>query len=150
MGPVALAGSPIREDAHMALISRLGTITEKVPHEPEHEFTFQPLSWRQLEEARQARTRTVFGNLRAMGGELYRAIQEMPSSGPSKNPDGADPAADYDRGELLRASITAWTYDDKLTPAALDALDQETADWALSVIARFNKLAPAVGLDPND
>lgn len=96
-------------------------VTRKVeiPHEPDQWMELRHLSYRQLDEARQAKLDELFGFL--------RKTKDLTLPKPDDDKAAADRLAAYDVPTLLRHGIVAWSYGDAVTP---DDLDAKTADWA--------------------
>lgn len=123
-----------------------GTITRQVPvpHEDGQTFTFRLLGWKQIEQAKQARTSTQFENLRAMGVDLLQAFQGLNrgevAGAAAGAAAGADPFDIYDKATLLRLGITAWSYDTPVSEEAIDALDAVTATWAARQVLELSGL----------
>lgn len=110
----------------------MGTRRVMVPHEEGQYIEFRPLTLSQLEEAESERTRKIMANVRAMGGEIFQALQGQQSG------NVADPWDAYDKPTLLRCAIAGWSYPVVVTLANIDNLDVETAHWALDVIREMN------------
>lgn len=121
----------------MAIVSKLPTKREAIPHEPEYWMEFRPLSGRQLREASEVRTERVLRNVRAMGGEVYQALQNVDTDGVQQA--AADPLNAYDRETLCRYGIVAWSYDERLRPQAIAELDDATEEWAARIIVELSK-----------
>lgn len=108
------------------------TKTVEIPHEPNETMELRLLGWKQLDEAKRARTKQSFANIKEMGGDIFKAIQS------ARSEDGAaavaDPLAEYDLETVLIKGIVAWSYDEPVTPQSIADLDEKTADWAARVI----------------
>src|SRR5215203_2914045 len=114
------------------------TVKRDIPHEPGEWMTFKLLSWRSLEEARALRQTAA---LRSFQG-VADVVRELQSA---RTPEVAgaavevpDPTSSFDRATLLVRGIHAWSYDAPLTPAALDDLDEQTAEWAAKEIVSLH------------
>ncbi len=92
------------------------------------------LSWRQLEAAKEKQSAAMLGNLKAMGGDLVKALKEV---GEKEKQNTA--AAAYDRGAVLNSGIVKWSYDEEVNSANIDALDEQTASWAAAEILSLNE-----------
>lgn len=103
-----------------------------IPHEPNEWLEVRRLSWRQLEMAAEVQTESMLKRLKAMGGDLVKALQK---AGKEQE---QDPTAKYDRGTVLQAGIIRWSYSAETTKANIDALDEETAAWAFKEILALN------------
>lgn len=115
----------------MAIITNI-TRQVEIPHEPGEHMTFRRLSWRQLEQASDKASESALTRIKAMGGDLLKAIQGAAGE------QAQDPAATYDRATILNMGIVAWSYDDPVTPENIDLLDEETAAWAFREILALN------------
>lgn len=113
------------------------SITHKkdIPHETGEWMEFKELGWRTFQAAREARSRQALVNFRDLGPEFLKSMQQTPSEPTEEAPAKKEDLADtFDMGMLLRASITAWSYDVPCTEANIDELDEKTAAWALKMI----------------
>ena len=108
------------------------TQTVPIPHEPGETMTFKRPSWRDLDLARQARSREAISNLRGLG-DVLRELQS-PESQTKAATAAADPTNDYDRATLLGRCLVAWSYPDPVTPETIASLDEQTAAWAMAEI----------------
>lgn len=117
----------------MALIKDI-TKEVEIPHEAGESMTFRKLSWRQIDEASEARQSQVLRNMRDMGGDLIKAISES-NSGDSE----AVPSAKYCKDTVLVNGIVGWSYKEKVTPDNIRSLDKETADWAFLQIVELTE-----------
>jgi hypothetical protein len=104
------------------------TERREVPHEPGSWFVFKLLSWKALEDARQARQ---IGALRSLSGlsDVVRDLQQARTNGEVLATE-TDPLNDYDRATLLKASVKEWSYDAPVNAETLADLDDVTAEWA--------------------
>ena len=93
-----------------------------LPHEPGAWVEIKALSWRQLKRARDARLVEAISQYKAMAGML----DSLPSASRETAAE-TDQLDSYELGQLLADGIVAWSYDDEVTPDAIDALDEETA-----------------------
>ena len=107
-----------------------------LPFDPPNEVTIQKLSGKHLAAARQAQIAASFEQVRTMGGAAafqndLAAIGESVSTAIAAEQAArkADPMRQYDRGTLLAHGIKAWTYTEAITPATLDDLDEQAADF---------------------
>ena len=116
-------------------------VRHEVPNEPGQWVRFVPLSWSQLEEARQVRTIAVI----AVAGEIPSEVYEKMSGlqGRDEVPD-LDPADSYDKAFVLNASIKAWSYGEKLNAENVGDMSETTASWALHM-ALFISLSAGGG-----
>ncbi len=111
-----------------------GRITRRldIPHEPGEWMEFRMLSGKQLDEAREVRTQKVAAMLRAMGGEVLKAVRDEDES------EGQDPLLAFDVDTLLYHGIVGWSYDAPVTRATIDQLDARTREWAARVLATWH------------
>lgn len=115
-------------------------ITERfqITHEEGEWVEVRQLGWLELDGTRKAKEQDALTKARTMGAEFIRGIQDVESLG-----DG-EPGDAYDREALLVASVTAWSYPDPVTPAAIATLDERTAVWL------FGKIVDLYMVDASD
>lgn len=109
------------------------TTTLPIPGEPGQTMTLRQLGWRQLAEAEEMRSATVLRNLKNMGGELLRDLQNINREqvdAEAAAETTVDPLAKYDQATILKAGIANWSYPEKLNAENIDSLDTNTARWA--------------------
>lgn len=130
----------------MALRNHSTRLVE-IPHEPGEHMELRLLGWKDLDAAKKVRTRQSFANIKEMGGDVFKAIQDAKSDGAAAV---VDPLAEYDLETVLKAGIASWSYTEPVTPETIGALDELTAQWAARVIlgiesadARKNGSAPS-------
>lgn len=122
-----------------------------IPHEPGEWMEFRKLSWKQLQDAREARQEAVFGKVKQMGSEVMGALPKTcrrcgeekhdgpcPPAEQRADASAADPTNEYDRDTLLHAGIVQWSYEEGVTDATIDELDEPTAAWAHAEIVAYN------------
>lgn len=110
---------------------RSGIVTRhQIPHEPGEWVEVRALGWRDLDQARRARTDDSFASLRKMGKELYQMISESRTDGPSE----LDPLLSYDLATVLELGVAAWSYNAPVSPETLGQLDEQTAQWVARLI----------------
>ena len=128
------------------------TETEPVPHEPGETMTFRRLGWKALKEAREGRARRQMQSAsdlaRGLDADFLKQMRDEVAAAVTARGDAAiapeaDPLDDYDKDELLRRGIAAWSYDAPVTPENLDGLDEATADWAARRVLALS--TPATG-----
>lgn len=107
---------------------------EQIPHEPGEWMDLRLLGWRDLDAARRARQAESYDSLRAMGGDLYKMIQETRAEVKREDSSTDDPLQTYDLGTVLKLGVAGWSYDEPVSEDSLGALDRETAEWAARVI----------------
>lgn len=120
----------------MAVVTSI-EIEVQIPHEPGESMTFRKLGWKQLQKARDLRSREGLETLKAMGPEMQRAMADAQNTGATEAA-LRDPANRYDRATLLQAGIVRWSYREKCNPANIDALDPMTAEWAFRELVALN------------
>lgn len=129
-------------------------ITDKrdIPHEPGEWIEIRKLSWIDLDDAREARQAAVFGNVKAMGGEVMAALPKRCKKGcgeekhdgacppPEERADdsAADPTNEYDQNIMLHRGIVAWSYEEPSSGANIDTLDEVTAHWIHGELVVYN------------
>lgn len=104
-----------------------------IPHEPGEWMEVKKLSWRQLTLAADIQTDETIGRLKKMGGDLFKALSN------EKAKQDINPGLQYDRGFVLEAGISRWSYEAPVTKENIEKLDEETAKWAFEEILSLNK-----------
>jgi hypothetical protein len=104
-----------------------------IPHEPGEWMELKKLSWRQLALAADIQTDETIGRLKKMGGDLFKSLSN------EKAKQDADPKLQYDRGFVLEAGISRWSYDAEVTKESIETLDEKTAKWAFEEILSLNE-----------
>lgn len=130
-----------------------------LPFDEPHTVTIQKLAGRMLEKARQVNQQASVDALRRMGGATFQrelgAVGDPAVVAAAVAKRQADPLHTYDRYVVLAKGITAWTYDEALTPvevvdedgtktlriAAIDDLDEEAADFIARAIMALTRPA---------
>lgn len=115
----------------MAIVTNV-TKRVEIPHEPDQWMEIKKLSWRQLEATKDAQTNALLARMKSLGGDMVKALQGAVEDQKQK------PGTQHDRGGVLNCGIVAWSYDVPVTPANVDALDEETAAWAVEEILALN------------
>src|SRR4029450_4560149 len=122
----------------MSIFASYVTRTVALPFDEPHTVTIQKLSGKALAAARQAQVAASMDFVKAMGGAA--SGREL---APLGRPDTiaaevekaqTDPARQYDRPMVLAKGVTAWTYPESPTPALLDDLDEQAADFLFHAI----------------
>ena len=113
------------------------------PSEPSYTVTIRRLSGRKLQRAHMATMREagavvadvggkeVFDTLKAMGGEesaRKRSAEEVPAD------------RRFDRTQVLRDGIVSWSAERQVDKAAIDDLEQETADMLFREILTLSRV----------
>ncbi len=119
----------------MAIVNNTARRVE-IPHESGEWFEIKRLSWRQLELAQEEASNKLLERMKQMGGDLVTALRQVGEE--EKNKD-RDPVEKYDRWIVLRGAIVKWSYDEKLNDENIEALDEETAQWAFREILSLNE-----------
>lgn len=133
----------------MALIRDMTTVLD-IPHEAGQTITIRKLTWRKLAEARKGREQEQREALRQLGAEFVQAIRggdeakakaaEAAPTVDATAPNDPDyQVAQFALGALLEMGIVAWSYTEPVTPAALDLLDERTAQWAGQAILDYTR-----------
>jgi hypothetical protein len=113
------------------------TRTVPLPFDEPHTVTIQKLSGKALQAARQAQVTASMAFVKAMGGAAFgRELADVGAEAVAAEVDRrqADPARQYDRPTVLAKGVKAWTYSEAVTPAALDDLDDQAADFLFHAI----------------
>lgn len=130
----------------MSVFTSRVTATISLPHVPGQTVTIRKLAPKQLEAARAAQIEATYDDLKrqieitqALGDEVIKAI------GGTARTDAAAPAADplvlYDQNVLAKKAVLAWTFPEKVTPEAIDDLDEETLEVIARAVLRLTKPA---------
>lgn len=133
---------------HNGAVERL-----EIPGEPDEFIEFRFIRRKDLRKAAETLEARGVASMRAMGAELVVALRPDPEEGERQRQQRAaaladDPVLGYDVDELLRAGVAGWSYARegkaiRVTPEALDELDEETATWAARQILRLVGIVPA-------
>lgn len=121
----------------------------EIPHEEGEWMRLRMLPGKKLQEAIDEKQRRALLEMKALGGDVIAAIKALNPAEKAEAKASADPITQYDEDTILRAGIIAWSYDDKVTPQAIDDLDETTRGWvvreilALSQADRGNSTAPS-------
>ena len=110
----------------------------QLPHEPETTITVRMLSAKQLQAAREAKVEAAAAAylksmklLSALDPQVLAAGFEARAKTAIAEPEPAeltpiDPLDAYDVDLLIAAGIVGWSYEDEVTPEAIDELDEKT------------------------
>jgi hypothetical protein len=105
--------------------------TIALPFDPPHTVTIQKVSGRGVEKAQQVAAAELVSG-RGFAEKLKRLLLKDDKETEAF---AADPLLGYDRYTLMREGITAWTYPDPPTPAAVaDWGDDESEFIALAIL----------------
>jgi hypothetical protein len=104
-----------------------------IPHEPGEWVEIKKLSWRQLTLAADIQTDETIARLKKMGGDLFKSLSN------EKAKQEVNPALQYDRGFVLEAGISRWSYDAEVNKKNIESLDEQTAAWLFEEILDLNE-----------
>jgi hypothetical protein len=129
------------------------TVTVNDPIVGEQVVTIQKLSWKTLEKASDIQTERGLAHTVKLGANMAQVIQDRLDAQaktdltPEEQLEQKRQARyrNYDRDHIVRAGVKSWTAPPKL-PAALETLDEETADILYRAIIDLSlpPLDPAV------
>ncbi len=110
------------------------TITKRIElsAEPGEWIEVRPLSWRDLQGAKDAHQNQLMG--RAVDfGDALKALSNITADQRQAAQQQAEsnPRDSYDVGYLLHRAIVDWSYGEPVTEEAVDSLDQVTVDVVL-------------------
>ncbi len=105
-----------------------------IPHEPGEWLKLRLLPGKKLDEARELKQRQTLAGLREMGVDIWR---EFTAERGGDSPATQDPLTYYDVDTLLRAGIVGWSYEEKVTPQAIEDLDAQTRRWAAETLLQM-------------
>ncbi len=125
------------------MLTRSRTETVAHPHESGVTFEFKMLSWKELEQARQASVQASFKTMSEMGSGILASIRDVEPRDDGDADDDTEP--DFDRGVLLHLGIVDWSYDEDLTEENINDLDDPTAEWAEGEILRLSRRTDSEG-----
>ena len=111
--------------------SRITAVVLVGPVEDENSVTVRKLSHNSLEKAGQARQISAGQSSRALGPELLEALRkDYVAPKPEVDLVAAAKArySSYDRGAVLNAGIVSWTFLEKVGPAMIEDIDEESAE----------------------
>ena len=110
-----------------------------VPHEPGEWMKFRPLSWLDMQAARDARLTRA---LQRASGLLPEALEVLRDE--TVQEEGAS-VEQLDQAVILRSGIAEWSYGEPVSPETIGRLDERTAEWAYEEIVRRNVIERAEG-----
>jgi hypothetical protein len=112
--------------------------------------TIKKLSGRALEKASEARQLAVAENMRRMGGDVLKSLRDIKTADVVGEPDYAAATkaryGQYDRTAVLVAGILRWSAQVPPSTAAIEDLDEDTAEQLHKAILDLS-LPP---LDPKE
>lgn len=101
---------------------------------PDNErVTVRKLNYTVLDRAREVKSSQGAKSLRDFGGEIVKVLRSEEfteiKAKKAEDPDAPRKARynSFDRGTVLLAGITSWTYPEKVTPENIQDLDDESA-----------------------
>ena len=135
------------------LTNKIEPTKVNIPHEDGQWISFAPLSWSQLQEAgrqRRLSALAVYKDMPSSMHDLLDKAQEEAKTAATETKDEdsvaeADAGASYDKATVLKSSIKAWSYDDPVSPKNIDALDEQTAEWAFDTAVAMNTRSKSEG-----
>ena len=113
------------------------SVTKRIElgHEPGDWIEVRPLSWRDLEGAKDRHQNQLMARAADLGDAL-KALQGLSSDQQAAAQKEAaakqNPSDLYDVGYLLHRAIVDWSYGEPVTEEAIDSLDQQTVDVVLA------------------
>ena len=109
------------------------SITKRIElaHEPGYWIEIRPLSWRDLEGAKDARQHQAIQRAIDLGSAL-KDLSGLAADRKDDAPVQQATADLYDVGYLLHRAIVDWSYGEPVTEEAIDSLDQQTVDVVLA------------------
>jgi hypothetical protein len=113
--------------------------TIDVPDDPPHTVTIRKLAGRHVERVRQAQQFASVAAVMKVGGPAeFRKYAPIAADADQVAEARRDPAQLYSsesaRSLILEKGITAWSYDDPVTPETIGDLDIERREWLLHAI----------------
>ena len=106
------------------LVSRLQPQRREIPLEPGQWIEFKMLSWKDFQEAEDAKTKKAMLNIVGISAESLAALASQNDNDRSKKELG-DP---YDVMALVERAVVAWSYEDEVTVENIRLLDYKTVD----------------------
>ena len=85
------------------------------------------LSYRELAEARESRSKKVISKATEMGPEMMKNLPTGVEAKEAVKKADKDPLNEYDIDMILEKGIIGWSYEEKVTPKNIGFLDEETA-----------------------
>lgn len=110
------------------------TKRSEIPHEAGEWMDLRLLGWHELGQAQRARQGESFENIKLMGKDLYKTMQEVRTELGSAVDTAGDPLQQYDLGTVLKLGIVGWSYDAPVNDETVKQLDTQTAEWAARII----------------
>ena len=143
--PVALVGGKDMS-IFTAFVSK---VLDQVPGAPGATVTVRKLAPARLAEAQSVQQLAAVAQMRkmreAMGPEMMESITKV-APAQIAEAKAADPLLSYDRVELMRAGITAWSFDVALSAEVLADMDDDAQTYIAGEILRLSK--PSLYLTP--
>lgn len=112
--------------------------------EPVQTVVIRKLAGRHLEAAAVEAQRKSMANVKVIGGPAlvkeFMAIRDpKPAPAEGEAPKPVDPMNDYDATVLVQKAVLSWTFDEPLSAAAIEEMDDEVLDWLAREVLRLAK-----------
>jgi len=145
----------------MSIFASRTTLTLDIPFDLPHTVTIQKLAGRHLAKAHQAYMAGLFSEVQERGGAKVQKDMQQLFGGDAEQTDEEkaeaktqiekvknDPLNGYDKYTLVQAGVKAWSYDVKVSPEAIDDLDDDAVTFFATEIMRVTK--PALFLSKDE
>ena len=130
----------------MGIFASKTTATVGLPMDVPQTVTIRKLTGKEIEAAQVAHRGSILtDNAKAWGG-AFRRMLEKGANDPEVLKALADPLTGYDRFVVLKAGLVGWSYGEKVDPAQVNDLDDESVDFIATEILRLTK--PALFVAP--
>lgn len=117
--------------------------TIPIPFDAPHEVTIQKLAGRHLEKAAQEHQIETQSYVARMGGAEYRkqlnAVGDSEEVAKQVAALQADPMFGYHRPTLIKFGVKAWTYDELITDATIEDLDDQALEFFSREVLKLSK-----------
>lgn len=113
--------------------------------DPVQRITIRKLAGRHLETAAVEAQRKSLDNVRHMGGPaMVKEFLAMREPKPASTPEtveavAADPMSGYDPISLAQQAVVSWTFEEPLTPTAIEEMDDDTLGWLSAAVLKLAK-----------
>lgn len=118
-------------------------VRRNVPHEPGEYFEFIRQSDAQLREARRRRETEQMEIIRALGGEIFEAMQKGDRQGEERLRQRLRElrydVSQYHIPTLLASGIAGWSYKEPPGEDPSEQIDPRTAEWAGQMILDLSR-----------
>ncbi len=122
------------------MLTKGRTETVDFPHEPGESATIRMLSWKQLEEAKDATVQGAFKLFENLSPAALEALTNAPERASRQTADTT-----YDRAVILLRGVVGWSYEDPVDEETLADLDDETAEFLEDAILGLSRRTEAEG-----